>query len=349
VVTLLAAGCQKVVDDASYVTPADTGTDASQRVVDIYVPPESARTADMPVVMWVHGGGFTGGCEEAPGHPQACPPDESYESIWSPLDYLNQAPENCVSPDQWCASVVVSVRYRLAGTPIPDADDADGDGDVTELRPARHHDLVRDVDAAVRWIRGGGLQAEIPDVDIDTNKLVGWGWSAGANLLGYQALGTSGPEGVPAERPNRLILFSGPHSFDDPETRAMMQLWVPDMYAQLFGCPPGATTPETEPSCRDAVIQATTAQPANGPHFDGYPETLLVHGVLDPDPPPGDLPPGDNFVPVAEARKLLYGLAAAGVERHYFEEAGMSHAMLDADGEVAYPEPTVAAMIRDWP
>ena len=307
---LLATACQKR-NDVPY------GEGLPDQVLDIYYPDEPEP--DMPVVVWIHGGGYTGGCEQAPGYGRY--PDEEAPGIPTVEDCLTKTP----NPMYWSpvdlvddGAVVVSVRYRLAGTPIPG--DGDGDGTVAdgETRPARHRDLVRDVDQAIRWVRGGGIQSVLPTLDVDTDKLVAWGWSAGANLAAHQALGTSGPAGAPAEVPDRLILFAGSYQFTAPDTRAFIDgsPFLDDVYRDLFGCRSlGGAPSHQDPACQDEIVAGSTVHESQA--GADFPPTLISHGQ------------GDGMVPPVESQRLAFVLTLGQVPVTVDAPACMNHDMLD--------------------
>ena len=348
-ITLVGTACQKR-NDVSY------GDGLPDQVVDVYYP--DAPKPGMPVVVYVHGGAYTGGCEEFPGFwaiepgekplGTGCDGQPVGAADWTPLKYVDEG------------AVVVSVRYRLAGTQIPG--DGNGDGTVKpgETRAARHSDLVNDVDHVVRWVRAGGIESLDldPAVDVDPDKLVVWGWSAGANLSAHQALGTSGPAGAPAEVPNRLILFAGHYTFNDADTRDWFngEYVIPEaeggngvpgvrgVYTALFGCDPDLAVPSDDPDCQDEISIASTVQVSNVPEVSDYPETMIVHGRV------GTSPESDGMAPYREAEKMVWMLASNGRPYELDDPTGMFHNMLAGDPpQPGYDEQLVHDLIFDWP
>jgi acetyl esterase/lipase len=329
VVTTGLGACERVADDEPYVDPPDAGPEESNRELDVYIPAPEYRGPGMPVILYVHGGAFTGGCEQAPGHWRYDPAVEAggvtvteclaetpTSRLWSPLDYVDRT----VGGENRGA-VVVSVRYRLAS----------GDG-LPGGTHVLHEDQVADIDRAIRWIRGGGISTVTDDVDVDVDRLVVWGWSAGANLAAQQALGLVGDPTDP-ELPNRLILFAGVYDFDDGTTQKHVQTVVDPFvgragtstYEYLFDCEPiGDPTdpPDPDPdypdaACRQSVEDASLIHPSKAEAIADFPPAWIAHGA------------GDALMPDVESGKLVWVLAATQHMYSYSNPGGVDHDVVD--------------------
>jgi arylformamidase len=122
--------------------------DPAQNRLDVYVPPAGNQGgAALPVVVWVHGGGWaTGSKDNLPG---------------GRIKLFTDLP-----------AVLVSVDYRLSPAPA----------DPSAPGAVRHPDHARDVADAVRWIHD-----HIGDYGGDPNRIALVGFSAGAHLVSLVA------------------------------------------------------------------------------------------------------------------------------------------------------------------
>ncbi|MFN8017116.1 MAG: alpha/beta hydrolase [Acidimicrobiales bacterium] len=137
--------CTNVASTRTTVRYATTpGVDAGLQSLDLYRPKLEAGCPTVPVVLYVHGGGWMRG--------------DKANQILTKVDLFAQK----------LGWVFVSVNYRLSPSPI---DVADPDG----VRAPTH---ARDVAASVAWVRANARR-----YGADPNRIALVGHSAGAGLV----------------------------------------------------------------------------------------------------------------------------------------------------------------------
>jgi acetyl esterase/lipase len=137
-------GSVRTTSGVTYRTATNLSGQSVTLKLDVYAPPASDPVAARPAVVWVHGGGFSGGERTSP-------------EIWDQANTLARA-----------GYVNFSISYRLepggcsAASPTSRCLDA--------IREARE-----DAQAAVRWVR-----AHADEYGVDTDRIAIAGTSAGA-------------------------------------------------------------------------------------------------------------------------------------------------------------------------
>jgi dienelactone hydrolase len=155
-----------ITRDHQYGTAPDRNGNPVALRLDLYRPPSSDRVNKRPAIVWVHGGGFTGGDKGSGVSPDLA-------NKFAKLGY-----------------VTVSINYRLSGP----ATGCVGTGFPPECITATF-DAQHDAQAAIRWLR-----ANATNYGIDPSRIAIGGESAGgitATLAGLRAddPGTSGNPG----------------------------------------------------------------------------------------------------------------------------------------------------------
>jgi dienelactone hydrolase len=166
-----------VTSNIQYGTAPDANGAPVALRLDLYQPPASATQTDRPALVWVHGGGFSGG------------------------DKSNIVPVDVANTFAKMGYVVVSINYRLLGSGCV-ANPGATQCTIAALE-AQH-----DAQAAVRWLR-----ANAATYRIDPTRIGIGGESAGgitATLVGLHSedVGTSGNPG-PASTVGGFVSISG--------------------------------------------------------------------------------------------------------------------------------------------
>ncbi|MBA3264009.1 MAG: alpha/beta hydrolase [Thermoleophilaceae bacterium] len=156
-----------VTSNLQYGTAPDGQGNPVALTLDLYRPPASDTATSRPALVWVHGGGFSGG------------------------DKTNVVPVDVANTFARLGYVVVSINYRLLGSGCV-ANPGSSTCTVAALE-AQH-----DAQAAVRWLR-----ANAATYGIDTSRIGIGGESAGgitAALVGLHSedVGSSGNAGFPS-------------------------------------------------------------------------------------------------------------------------------------------------------
>jgi acetyl esterase/lipase len=198
--------------------------------------------------------------------------------------------------------VVASVAYRFAKeAPFPAA--------------------IQDVKTAIRWLR-----ANAEDYDIDKNRFVTWGQSAGGQLASLAAVSCGVAALAPEARvvPNNRTVEIAPSTAEgaDQESDCVQGA------VSWFGIYDFATMPPLGPAATylgcGEVACTRAKQDAASPLFyvdRSDPPTLLMHGTE------------DKTVPVAQSRQFQSALAAAGVKSELIVIPGAEHSWLGATPE----------------
>jgi acetyl esterase/lipase/endonuclease/exonuclease/phosphatase family metal-dependent hydrolase len=213
--------------------------------LDLYIPDTADKNAGkLPLIIWVHGGGWRGGSKEY------CLP---LARRFTARGYA-----------------VASIGYRLSSTAI---------------FPAQ----IEDCKAAVRWLR-----ANAGSYNIDADRFVAWGSSAGGHLVAL--LGTTGHIRTFDTGPNPdvsaavqvVIDYYGPADFCD-ETITDPAFHGPDtVQAKLLGGPP-----LENPGKAAAASPVTYVGKTSAPMF-------ILHGTDDP------------AVPLSQSKRLHAAMQKAG-------------------------------------
>lgn len=185
---------------------------------------------------------------------------------------------------------VASVDYRLSGEAV---------------FPAQ----LDDVHAAVRWLR-----TRAGELDVDPDRIVAWGESAGghlAALLGLTGDGSPTGDGNPSGAVVGVVDWYGPADLTTMAAQArpdaVARADAPDSReSQLIGVPLTAA-PEL----------ARRASPVSYVH-PAAPPFHIAHGDA------------DRFVPAAQSRQLAEALRAAGVTVEFTEVPGADHLWMNA-------------------
>jgi dienelactone hydrolase len=153
-----------LTSDLQYGTAPDANNNPVALKLDLYQPTGDTETL-RPALVWVHGGGFSGG------------------------DKTNIVPTDVANTFAKMGYVVVSINYRLLGSGCV----ANPSGCFTAALEAQH-----DAQAAVRWVR-----ANAATYKIDATRVAIGGESAGgitATLVGLHSedSGSSGNPGFPS-------------------------------------------------------------------------------------------------------------------------------------------------------
>jgi dienelactone hydrolase len=156
-----------VTSNLQYGTAPDANNQPVALRLDLYTPPASDTQTSRPALVWVHGGGFSGG------------------------DKANVVPVDVANTFAKLGYVVVSINYRLLGSGCV-ANPGAAVCTVAALE-AQH-----DAQAAVRWLR-----ANATTYGVDPSRIGIGGESAGgitATLLGLHSedVGSSGNPGFPS-------------------------------------------------------------------------------------------------------------------------------------------------------
>ncbi len=191
---------------------------------------------------------------------------------------------------------VVSVQYRLSGEAVFPA-------------------AIQDVAAAVRWVR-----ANADHYGLDTDRIVGFGSSAGAYLISAVALAGDGSDLVGSIGPHSevscglaaVVEHYGPTDFlrhdEDAHPEAIELMTGPDStFARFFGFPPAV-----RPDVAERGNLCLLAHP-------GAPPFLIAHGDH------------DRRVGIEQSRRLHRALTAVGVRADLVEIAGGDHGSSDFD------------------
>jgi dienelactone hydrolase len=154
-----------VTSNIQYGTAPDANNQPVALRLDLYRPPASDTQTSRPALVWVHGGGFSGG------------------------DKANVVPVDVANTFARLGYVVVSINYRLLGSGCV----ANPSGCTVAALEAQH-----DAQAAVRWLR-----ANATTYGIDPTRIGIGGESAGAitaTLVGLHSedVGSSGNAGFPS-------------------------------------------------------------------------------------------------------------------------------------------------------
>src|SRR5215208_5258817 len=166
-----------VTNNIQYGTAPDSNGTPVPLTLDLYQPPASDTQAGRPALVWVHGGGFSGG------------------------DKSNIVPVDVANTFAKMGYVVVSINYRLLGSGCV-ANPGATQCTIAALE-AQH-----DAQAAVRWLR-----ANASTYRIDATRIGIGGESAGAitaTLVGLHSedVGSSGNPG-PASSVGGFVSVSG--------------------------------------------------------------------------------------------------------------------------------------------
>ncbi|MEA2377295.1 MAG: para-nitrobenzyl esterase [Thermoleophilaceae bacterium] len=157
-----------VTSNLEYGTAPDANNQPVALRLDLYQPPASDTQTNRPALVWVHGGGFSGG------------------------DKTNTVPVDVGNTFAKLGYVVVSINYRLLAPPSCTGNPSQAVC-TTAAFEAQH-----DAQAAVRWLR-----ANAATYKIDPNRIGIGGESAGAitaTLVGLRSedVGSSGNPGFPS-------------------------------------------------------------------------------------------------------------------------------------------------------
>jgi dienelactone hydrolase len=157
-----------VTSNIQYGTAPDANNQPVALRLDLYRPPASDTRTSRPALVWVHGGGFSGG------------------------DKTNVVPVDVANTFAKLGYVVVSINYRLLA-PSNCASNPSQSACTLAALEAQH-----DAQAAVRWLR-----ANASTYGIDSSRIGIGGESAGgitATLVGLHSedVGTSGNPGFPS-------------------------------------------------------------------------------------------------------------------------------------------------------
>jgi len=168
---------------------------------------------------------------------------------------------------------------------------------LVDIASGRHRwpAQLDDVQHAVRWVRAGPGR-----YGVDPDRVGAYGWSAGGQLAAL--LGT---------RETRDLALA---NADHPSRVACVVDLAGDVDLTAF----------TDPPARDEVVALLGGTPAEVParFRDVTPLSwidtrtvpfLVIHGL------------GDDVVPIAQSRRLVSALRAAGVEVEYTELPGAGH------------------------
>ena len=165
-----------VTHDLVYGSAVDNFGDERELTLDLYEPAGDDAGA-RPVIIWAHGGGFTGGAKDDAFLVSLATRFAQRGYVTASISYRIRPPGTPGSP-----TFLDLIVGSLAGS-LPDA----------------MHDAQHDMQAAVRWFRAnaGGLR-------IDPERIVVAGFSAGANMALESAFnpedpGDSGNEGWPSD------------------------------------------------------------------------------------------------------------------------------------------------------
>lgn len=259
------------------MTPAGAALKA-----DLYDPQASPFGALRPVVVFIHGGGWTCGNRDAFG----------------------DAPRRLAEA---YGVVAVSASYRLA--PVTDAVVQEGrivvpgtnDGCPADSAP--DEDLGRPQQrapfpAALSDLRElmRQLRRNAAALGIDPERIALLGASAGAHLAGL--LGGEADE----TRPNAIIAVAGPWDLSNPSL--LPDPSVPGILRNLFGADPTLQQLQAASPIRHA------APPAR------FPPTLLIHGERDPLVPAAQSVAACAALPVCAYGQALLVRTPAGVNPH---------------------------------
>ncbi|HUG86577.1 MAG TPA: alpha/beta hydrolase fold domain-containing protein [Euzebya sp.] len=206
---------------------------------------------------------------------------------------------------------VATLEYRLAGE-------------------VRYPEAIEDVRAGLGW-----LTAHAEDYDLDPDRLVGWGSSAGAFLMARACLSPEQPIGRPVGRSHdyrasALVLHYPPVDFavlleDAFEATPEADASTVDVVSQLFGYP---MSDDLETISRASLLQAVRTAAT-------VPPTWISHGDA------------DHRVGVTQSRRLEAALHARGLRAVLDVVPGADH----ADEVFASPEvidPTIAFLRETW-
>jgi acetyl esterase/lipase len=174
-----------VTHDLVYGSAIDNFGDDQELTLDLYEP-TGDDSAARPVIVWAHGGGFTGGAKDEAFLVSLATRFAQRGYVTASISYRVRPPGTPGSP-----TFLDLVVGSLAGS-LPDA----------------MHDAQHDMQAAVRWFR-----ANAEGLRVDADRIVVAGSSAGANMALESAFnpedpGESGNEGW-ASQVSAAVSISG--------------------------------------------------------------------------------------------------------------------------------------------
>ena len=215
--------------------------------LDLYLNP--ARSPPKALVLWIHGGGWSGGDQRGGGI--AAPAYQDWPAVLAGLAARGY--------------VVASITYRLSGE-------------------ARYPAAIQDAKAAVRWLRGNAAA-----YGIDPNRVIAWGGSAGGQLAAVlgTSCNVAALEGAPVRGAQTsscvqgVVDFYGPTDFSQMDGQRLPNTNSPSHDAATSGESVylGCALPQCAPE---------TVRLANPIAFvdRSDPPFLIMHGDADTAVPP---------------------------------------------------------------
>ncbi len=281
----MVSSCTRAQDPTIGHTTYSYGADPAQ-ALDVYLPTGTAPTGGWPLLVLIHGGGFTGGPAL-----ESCPGADPYSPTGCVMCGGSPNPCSTVDPATLVtapgrAVVVYPFACRLYanagnGTPVACASIdyrlMTGSGTSTvNAYPAGANDAIAAFDYLV---------SNASSLGIDPARIGMWGLSAGGDLAGHAWM---------ARPVKRLALWYSNSYFDNPSEWSAFN---PSGYSYL-GCAVG-----------DGACVATNAPAVNLHPAWGMGPVLLSHGT------------SDTTVSIAQSRRFRDAARAAGVNATLIEDA----------------------------